>query len=57
MNDLKVDHELKFNLLSNPKNFVKSMSVKKFSYLGQIILDLRRSDAHITKLPEAHANG
>ena len=32
-----------FNLLSDPKNFVKSMSVKKFSYLGQIILGLRRS--------------
>ena len=26
------------------KNFVKSMSVKKFSYLGQFILGLRRSD-------------
>ena len=25
------------------KNFVKSMSVKKFSYLGQFILGLRRS--------------
>ena len=26
------------------KNFVKSMSVKKFSYLGQFILGLRRSE-------------
>ncbi len=37
------------NLLLNLKNFVKSMSVKKFIYLGhrQIILSLRRS----VKLP------
>ena len=31
----------------NPKNYIKSMSVKKSSYLGQIILGLRRSDVNV----------
>ena len=36
------------------KNFVKSMSVKKFSYLGQFILGLRRSGIFSGKLADNH---
>jgi len=31
------------------KNFVKSMSIKKFSHLGQFIQCLRRSDKQLKK--------
>ena len=34
------------------KKFVKSMSVKKFSYLGQFILGLRRSGYEVNERDE-----